>query len=457
MTRDLVRRELVAEQGLLRPLPLEDDPTTAKSMKSSAGRIGRSNDKTARSRTVSQPPTQGRWCVWQAVFTPPTPRRYDDGRVLAGPFSHHRPRVGGSVTVQLEPGLPGDMAWRNVTELRAARTWGASRDHGWHEGEWMTISYCRRSGIHFGAAAATSSLRFPESAQLHEAIDRTTNWLLERQQPDGHWCGELEGDTILESEFILLLAWLGEEGSPVARKSAEYILGKQLVDGGWALYPGGGLEISASVKAYFALKLTGHDPASEPLQRARAAIRAAGGADSVNSFTRFYLALLGQIPYETCPAVPPEMVLLPDWSPINIYRISAWSRTIVVPLSIMWAFRPDRALAPERGIHELFLRQPEHWPALRCPGLESSAGWFTWERFFRTVDCCLKAAERFRLRPLRQRALRAAEAWMLQRFEHSDGLGAIFPPIIWSLIALKCLGYGDESAKYRSVGDSSTL
>ena len=247
----------------------------------------------------------------------------------------------------------------------------------------------------------------PRSPQLHEAIDRTTNWLLERQQPDGHWCGELEGDTILESEFILLLAWLGEEGSPVARKSAEYILGKQLPDGGWALYPGGGLEISASVKAYFALKLTGHDPASEPLQRARAAIRAAGGADAVNSFTRFYLALLGQIPYETCPAVPPEMVLLPDWSPINIYRISAWSRTIVVPLSIMWAFRPDRALAPELGIHELFLRQPEHWPALRCPGLTSGAGWFTWERFFRTVDRCLKAAERLRLRPLRQRALRS--------------------------------------------------
>jgi len=288
-----------------------------------------------------------------------------------------------------------------------------------------------------------------ELQSLTQAIDRTRRWLLAQQRPDGHWCAELEGDTILESEFILLLAWLGREQTPLARKCAAYLLEKQLPEGGWAMYPGGRLEISGSVKAYFALKLTGHDPDSEPLRRAREAIRAAGGADAVNSFTRFYLALLGQIDYVHCPAVPPELVLLPAWSPINLYRMSAWSRTIVVPLSIMWALRPQRKLPPQRGIQELFLCPPPQWPPLRCPGL-AEEGWLSWERFFQLADGVLKWLERRRLRPLRRRALAAATEWMTQRFAHSDGLGAIFPPIVWSIVALKCLGHDDDSPLLRS-------
>jgi squalene-hopene/tetraprenyl-beta-curcumene cyclase len=286
-------------------------------------------------------------------------------------------------------------------------------------------------------------------SSLQTAIHRTCRWLLDRQHADGYWCGELEGDTILESEYILLLAWLGRENSPVAQKAARYIVEKQLSGGGWAQYPGGGVDISGSVKAYFALKLTGHDPQADYMQRARAAILAHGGADAVNSFTRFYLALLGQISYEHCPAVPPEAVLLPTWSPLSIYQISAWSRTILVPLSIMWAHRPARQLAPQQGIAELFINDPDNWPELRCPGLKAARGWFTWERFFRTVDRTLKWCERRGLKPLRRRALRAAEAWMTERFVDSDGLGAIFPPIIWSVVALKCLGYDDDSAEVR--------
>src|SRR5262249_26181337 len=151
----------------------------------------------------------------------------------------------------------------------------------------------------------------------------------------------------------------------ISRKAAEYILQKQLPSGGWAMYPGGTLEISGSVKAYFALKLAGHDCSSEPMQRARAAILAHGGADAVHSFTRFYLALLGQIPYSCCPAVPPELVLLPKWFPVNLYAMSAWSRTIVVPLAIMAALQPVVELDPKFGIRELFLKTPEHWPPLR--------------------------------------------------------------------------------------------
>jgi squalene-hopene/tetraprenyl-beta-curcumene cyclase len=242
-----------------------------------------------------------------------------------------------------------------------------------------------------------------------------------------------------------LLAYLGQEGSADALAAARCLLDQQLPSGGWAMYPGGELEISASVKAYFALKLTGHNPNAEYMQRARTAVRNAGGADAVNSFTRFYLALLGQISYHHCPAVPPELILLPDWSPINIYRMSAWSRTIVVPLSIMWAHRPVRRIEPERGIGELFLRPPEQWPELRCPGLNEQRGWFTWESFFRTADRTLKALERRGIKPLRARALQKATQWMLERCQDSDGLGAIFPPIVWSVVALKCLGYADDS------------
>ncbi|MFO0904891.1 MAG: squalene--hopene cyclase [Pirellulales bacterium] len=277
------------------------------------------------------------------------------------------------------------------------------------------------------------------------AIQKAGRWLIARQAADGHWCGELEGDSILQSEYILLLAWLGRRQSEIARRCARYLLRTQLPTGGWSMYPGGRVEISGSVKAYFALKLTGEDPDSEPMQRARTAILAHGGADAVNSFTRFYLALLGQISYEQCPAVPPEFVLVPRWSPVNMYRISAWSRTIFVPLSIMWAQRPKCDLPPELGIRELFVKPPEQWPELRCPGREASTARFSWEKFFRWVDRGLKALERRGIRPLRRRALAAAERWMLDRFQDSDGLGAIFPPIVWSIVALKCLGYDDDS------------
>jgi len=280
---------------------------------------------------------------------------------------------------------------------------------------------------------------------LDRAIGETRQYLLSVQQADGYWVGELEGDTILESEYVLLLAHLGRHESAPARKAAQYILDKQLPDGGWSIYPGGPVDVSASVKAYFALKLTGHDPSALDMQRARRAVVAHGGADAVNSFTRFYLALLGQISYDQCPAVPPQAMLLPSWLPINIYRVSAWSRTILVPLSIMWAYRPVTRLPAHLGIAELFLKRPEDWPPLRCPGSSAPTGLLSWDRFFRALDRSLKTLDRWGLLPLKRRALAAAERWMLDRFVASEGLGAIFPPMIWSVVALKCLGYSDDT------------
>ncbi len=292
-----------------------------------------------------------------------------------------------------------------------------------------------------------------QTAPLRSAILRTRQWLLSAQHPDGYWVAELEGDTILESEFILLQAFLGRANSAICKKTARQMLAQQLPDGGWAIYPGGKLEISASVKAYFALKLTGYDPSDEPMKRARTAILANGGADAVNSFTRYYLALLGQISYEECPVVPPQFCLLPRWFPINLYSISAWSRTILVPLSIMSAFRPVANIDPQLGIRELFLKPPSEWPELRCPGKNRSRNPFSWERNFRRLDKVLKFLERRGWMPFRQRGIAAAKRWMVERFEGSDGLGAIFPPMIWSIIALKCLNYKDDSPEMQYCED----
>ena len=290
-------------------------------------------------------------------------------------------------------------------------------------------------------------------APVRCAIMRTRQWLLANQHAEGCWCAELQGDTILESETILLLAYLGSEDSELAHKLAAYLLEEQLPGGGWAMYPGGSMDVSGSVKAYFALKLTGADPGSEPMQRARRAILAHGGADAVNSYTRFYLALLGQISYEQCPAVPPELTLLPKWFPVNLYRVSSWSRTIIVPLSIISARRPVRRIDPRLGIRELFLSKPRDWPPLRCPGRSEKPGLLSWDRFFRLVDLLLKWYQRHSGGPLRRRAIAAAKRWMLDRFEGSDGLGAIYPPIVWSIIALKSLGYHDESPELKECYD----
>lgn len=282
---------------------------------------------------------------------------------------------------------------------------------------------------------------FERTPTLAAAIDATASWLVSRQAPDGHWRGRLEGDTILESEYILILAWANRLDRAEVAGAAQRLLNEQLPGGGWAIYPGGPVDISASVKAYLALKIIGHDPHAEPLCRARHAIEQAGGPWAVNSFTKFYMALLGQMSYADCPAVPPEMVLLPDWFPVNLHRVSAWSRTMIVPLSLIWAFKPVRELAADQGIAELLTSQ-----AARSgpPAVGGNGGW---ARFFRGVDWVLKATDAAGVRPFRSRAVAACRRWMLERFDGSDGLGAIFPPIVWSIVALRAMGCDNDSAE----------
>ena len=191
------------------------------------------------------------------------------------------------------------------------------------------------------------------------AVERGRAGLAAGRQPDGHWCGELEGDTILESEFVLLLAFLDRHADERVQRAANYLRAKQLPGGGWANYPGGPAEVSVSVKAYFALKIAGDTAGAPHMTRAAETIRTLGGAENTNSFTRFYLALLGQLPYSACPSVPAELMLLPRWFFFNIYAMSAWSRTIFVPLSVVDAFKPVTHLPDSMGIRELFLEPPE--------------------------------------------------------------------------------------------------
>ena len=285
------------------------------------------------------------------------------------------------------------------------------------------------------AAGATSPI------SVGPAIAAARRYLLSIQREDGHWCGELEGDTILESEYVLLLHFLGRTGEPRVAKAAEYLRRQQLPEGGWAIYPGGPPEVSCSVKAYFALKLVGDDPDAPHMARARERRSAAlGGIDACNSFTRIYLAIFGQTDWADCPAVPPELVLLPDWFPFNIYRMSSWSRAIVVPLSIIWASKPFCAV-PERArsLAELVVEPP----AARGPvPPRSRAGAPLARRSSSAIDRVLKAAREAR-RGSRCAAARSGRRrrWILARLEKSGGLGAIFPPIINTILALRCLGY----------------
>ncbi len=282
----------------------------------------------------------------------------------------------------------------------------------------------------------------PAESPARAAADRARDCLLARQRPDGHWVGELQGDTILESEYVLLLAFLGREGEPQVKKAANYILRQQTADGAWSIYPEGPPELSASVKAYFALKLAGHDLDAPHMARARDVIRGLGGAGRCNSFTKFYLALLGQLPYASCPSVPPEMVFLPRWAYVNLYAMSSWTRTIVVPLSIFSAHKPVRELPPRLGVRELFVEPPEapRWP---CPPTDRL---LSWTNFFLGVDWLYKKLEPW-LGPLRRAAVGRAADWMLTRFVDSDGLGAIFPPMIYTVVALRCLGRPDDAAE----------
>jgi squalene-hopene/tetraprenyl-beta-curcumene cyclase len=306
----------------------------------------------------------------------------------------------------------------------------------------------------------------PQSAQMYfgtlaggvsrvkEAVRKTCDYLFGQQHPDGYWCGELEADTTLESDYIQLHTLLGTGTDERFQECAREILKHQNEDGGWPIFHGGPSNISASVKAYFSLKLAGYKPDHPVLERARRRILAMGGVTEVNTFTKLYLCFFGQYDYNAVPAIPPEIVLFPNWFWFNIYEISSWSRAILVPLSIAYAKKPFKKIPDEMGISELFVGGREEADL----HLKWSPKVISWRNFFLVLNHITHFFERVHVRPLRTLALKRAEKWMLERFEMSDGLGAIYPAMLNAIIALRCLGYSmDDPQLIRAIDEFEKL
>jgi squalene-hopene/tetraprenyl-beta-curcumene cyclase len=278
-------------------------------------------------------------------------------------------------------------------------------------------------------------------ADVESAIGRSTEFILSQQHPDGYWCGELEADSMLEADYIFLHTLLDTGDPGRLQRALVEMMRYQNQDGSWSLYPHGPGNISLSVKCYSAAKLMGVSADDPRLARCREWSLAHGGVVATNTFTKMYLCALGEYDYDAVPAIPPEIVLFPNWFYFNIYEISSWSRSILVPLAIIYAKKPFKRIAPEQGIDELYVGGRAN-AELRLKMDKKKL--ISWRNFFLVVDRVLHFAEAVYLRPLRNHALRKAEQWMLARLEMTDGLGAIYPAMLNAIIALRCLGYSED-------------
>jgi len=278
-----------------------------------------------------------------------------------------------------------------------------------------------------------------DSEALDAAIARAQQNLLSKQDAKGFWVGELQGDSILESEYLLLKFILSQENDPSLPKIAVFLRRLQNPDGGWSLFPGGPADLSGTVKGYYALKLMGDSPAAPHMLRAKNLILSLGGAEKCNSFTKFYFAALGQISYDACPSIPPEIVLLPKWFYFNLYHVSAWTRTMILPLAFVTTLRFTRKLRPDQQMSELYIDQATANRVGETSGLPLS-----WNDLFLRVDQFLKAYDESPLTGLRERAMNRAEKWLLEHLDDSEGLGAIFPPMVYILIVFRALGYPED-------------
>src|SRR5579863_7716089 len=283
-------------------------------------------------------------------------------------------------------------------------------------------------------ASASAHLSNTES-RIEQAIHRSINWFLSTQHQDGYWWGELEADTTLESDYILYLQILGELKSEKVPKLARYIRERQLPDGGWNIFYGGPAELNATVKAWVALRLAGDAADAPHLVRARQRIQELGGLEATNSYVRFYLAMVGAIDWSFVPAIPPELMLLPDWFPINIYEMSSWTRGIVIPLAIVYAHKPAWRLPEGVTVGELFRN-----PGVKPPSLAWDRRVVSWKNVFLALDRGIKLYERLPWKPFRRVSLSRARTWMLERFERSEGLGTIYPAMMNSIFALASEG-----------------
>ncbi|MBU0990375.1 MAG: squalene--hopene cyclase [Proteobacteria bacterium] len=276
--------------------------------------------------------------------------------------------------------------------------------------------------------------------RLTEAISKARDRFLAIQNAKGYWVFDLEADSTIPSEYILLQRFLGREMAPdLKEKMGNYLRNRQLENGGWPLYYAGTADISASVKTYFALKQLGDPPDAPHMAKAREFILGQGGASRVNVFTRITLALFGQVPWKTTPAMPVEIMLLPRWFFFHLHKVSYWSRTVIVPLLLLNAKRPVCRMRPEEGVEELFVDPPHELRHLDH-FISRNLG----KNLFILLDRILKMVDPIIPRTSREKATRLAENWTVERMQGEGGIGAIFPAMANAVIALKILGYPDN-------------
>ena len=278
---------------------------------------------------------------------------------------------------------------------------------------------------------------------LKTTIERSQNYLLREQKPEGYWVGELMVDSTLVSDMVAYHHWDGSVDPVWQRKAVNHILSMQLPDGGWNIYYGGPAEVNATIKAYLALKLAGVSVTDPRMLKAREVALNLGGVPRMNTFSKLYLALLGLAGWNHVPTIPSEVILIGKWFHVNFWEMSNWSRAMIVPLAIINHFRPSRPQNCPVTLDELYpAGKGELDEALRPRYFDFSLrNAFLWlDRLHKLAECFSRAG----LHPFRKFALKKAEQWMLERFEGANGLAAIFPAMLNSVIALKALGYPDD-------------
>jgi squalene-hopene/tetraprenyl-beta-curcumene cyclase len=275
----------------------------------------------------------------------------------------------------------------------------------------------------------TASIAEPLVTPAARALDRGRDRLLALQTDAGWWKAELETNVTMEAEDLLLREFLGVRDPSLLRETAAWIRSRQDEDGGWAIFAGGPADLSATVEAYVALRVAGDPADAAHMRRAAERVRDAGGIEGSRVFTRIWLALFGAWPWARLPALPPEVVLLPSWFPLNIYDFASWARQTIVPLTVVAAHRPTRSLGFE--LDEL---RTGRWAPPRLP-LAS------WGGRFQALDRALHLYERRPVAALRRHALARCAEWILRRQEADGCWGGIQPPWVYSLMALHLLGY----------------
>ncbi len=273
--------------------------------------------------------------------------------------------------------------------------------------------------------------------QFDACIDRSVKHLLSLQAEDGYWWAELESNATMAAEHLLLERFLGTNEPEREQGIVRYLLGLQCEDGSWPVYWGGPGDVSISTEAYFALKLAGVDPERDEMKRAREFIRSKGGVAATRIFTKLWLSLFGQFEWSALPAMPPESILMPVSSPLNIYMFASWARATIVAILVVWAYRPVVPIPKSAHVAELYL-DPEDRRSLP---LRRDRWPLTWRNAFLAIDKVLHAHERLPWKPLRTFALGECERWIIEHQEADGTWGVIQPPSVYSLIALKCHGY----------------